>query len=424
MSAVIEVHPLSRVEGHGTLRVTLDGSRVARVELSLTESPRLFEALLVGRSFAEVPDIVCRICSLCSTVHKVTALLAVEDAFGVEVSPVTRLTRELILCGGQLQSHALHLYCLQLPDLLGLTGVPGLAAQAPELLKSGLAIKRVGNLIQEAVGGRLIHPVNITLGGLGKRLSDETLDQLRDELDAVLPSCAETWRLFADAYPPTSLPTPAYMAVAPTGSAFSGPALCLKDAAGFPVPDYRSHITEEVLATSHAKSAFVQGAAPCVGALARLNLNAPLTGPVAALFDGLHQELEGADMHRNPLAQALELYQTALWSRDLLDRLAAVERSDTGKARVPPPGAGQGSAACEAPRGVLLHSYSFDAGGICTGADVITPTSLNQAALSADLDALARVLEGAEPQVLVAKLEHLIRCYDPCISCAVHLVQL
>jgi len=154
MGSVVEINPFTRVEGHGNLKVYLDGSRVERVELCLSESPRLFEALLVGRSFAEVPQIICRICSLCSTVHKVTALLALENAFGTAVSRVTQLTRELILNGGQIQSHSLHLFCLLLPDLLDLQGVTDLARQAPDLLKSGLAIKRVGNLIQETAGGR------------------------------------------------------------------------------------------------------------------------------------------------------------------------------------------------------------------------------------------------------------------------------
>ena len=104
MGSVVEINPFTRVEGHGNLKVYLDGARVERVELCLSESPRLFEALLVGRGFAEVPDIICRICSLCSTVHKVTALLALENAFGVEVSRVTELTRALILNGGQIEN--------------------------------------------------------------------------------------------------------------------------------------------------------------------------------------------------------------------------------------------------------------------------------------------------------------------------------
>jgi sulfhydrogenase subunit alpha len=423
MASVVEVNPFTRVEGHGTLKVYLDGSRVERVELCLSESPRLFEALLVGRSYAEVPDIICRICSLCSTVHKVTALLAVERALDCEVDPITRLTRGLMLQGGQIQSHALHLYCLALPDLLELSGVGDLARQAPELLKTGLNIKRVGNLIQETVGGRLIHPVNITLGGLGQRVGTQTLRRLADELDAILPECAATYRHFATpfAFPP--LPAPDFLALTCGDDAFIGDRLQLMGDAPFPVVAYRDRIAEEVLPHSHAKSAVVAGRSPCVGALARINLGQRLHPEAGKLLDRLRPRVIGQDMRANSLAQCIELYQAALEARELVRRL--LEASDTPQLnRQPTAAQGTGSAACEAPRGVLIHSFTFDASGLCTAADVITPTSLNQGALERDLLALARGLEGAEQELLVGSLERLVRCYDPCISCAVHLVRI
>jgi sulfhydrogenase subunit alpha len=423
MPSVVEINPLTRVEGHGNLKVYLDGLRVERVELCLTESPRLFEALLVGRGFAEIPDIICRICSLCSTVHKVTALLALEKAFGVEVSRGTRLTRELILNGGQIQSHSLHLYCLLLPDRMDLRGVTDLARQAPELLKTGLAIKRVGNLIQEAVGGRLIHPVNITLGGLGQRVPRDTLLQLRDELDAVLPDCAECYRLFRPPFDFPPLPAPDYLALNGGSVPFSGERFLMSEGRGFAVADYRDCIVEEVLPYSHAKSAQVLGGAPCVGALARLNLAGTLSGAAAQSFETLRGEIGGQDMRANALAQALELHQAAQRSREIVELLLEMGQDAGGRFNVRPK-AGEGSAACEAPRGALIHSYRFDGDGVCTGADVLTPTSLNQGALSRDLLALARALEGAVSTRMVDQLERLIRSYDPCISCAVHLVRI
>jgi sulfhydrogenase subunit alpha len=423
MASVVEINPFTRVEGHGRLRVYLDGARVERVELYLSESPRLFEALLVGRSFAEIPDIICRICSLCSTVHKVTALLALEKAFGTEVSPVTRLTRELILNGGQLQSHSLHLYCLLLPDLLELSGVTELARQAPDLLKTGLAIKRVGNLIQETAGGRLIHPVNLVLGGLGRRIPRDALLRLRDELDAILPDCALSYRLFRPAFAFPPLPEPVYLALEPGPVPFSGDRFLMSGEGAFPVERYPDFIDEETVPHSHAKNARVLGRLPLVGALSRLNLGTSLGLEAAALFESLRGEILGQDVRGNALAQAVELYQAALRSRELVEELLAVGKDDPGNQAVAPQG-GRGSAACEAPRGVLIHSYTLDESGVCTGADVITPTSLNQAALSGDLLALARGLEGVPEEHLVGALERLVRSYDPCISCAVHLVRL
>ena len=423
MGSVVEITPLTRVEGHGRVKVFRDGARVERVELCLSESPRLFEALLIGKSYTEVPEIICRICSLCSTVHKVTALMAVEKAMDAEVSEVTALTRELIVNGGLIQDHALHLYCLLLPDLLGVRGVAELALKAPELLKTGLAIKKVGNLIQETIGGRLIHPVNVCLGGLGHRIGKEHLLQLRSELEAILPACREAFRLFRTSFPFPPLPAPNCLALETAAHPLAVERFRMTDGRIFSVADYREHIVESVLPHSHAKYARVLGTEATVGALARLSLGVSLSASAEEIFHTVRDEILGKDMRGNNVAQAIELCQAAERALELINQLVEIGKEGVGNLKVAPR-RGRGSAACEAPRGVLIHSYAFDDAGICTEADVITPTSLNQGALARDLLALARGMEGEETSHLTTALERLIRCYDPCISCSVHVLHL
>ncbi|HJV65716.1 MAG TPA: Ni/Fe hydrogenase subunit alpha [Geomonas sp.] len=423
MGSVVEIKPLTRVEGHGSLKLFFDGRQAERVELCLTDSPRLFEALLVGKRYREVPDIVCRICSLCSTIHKVTAVAAVERAFGIEVTGETRLSRELITCGGMLQDHALHLYCLLLPDLMGQRGVTGLASEAPEILQSGLRIKRVGNLIQETVGGRLIHPVNITVGGLGQRVGRDALLRLKEELLAIIPECRQCYRLFRRSFPFPQLPRPEFLALEPSPTPIAGELLHMSNGTVFAIESYREHVVETVLPYSYAKHARVNGAEPTVGALSRLNLGAALAAEPRTLFAKVRDDLVGHDIRANSLAQAVELYQAAERSLQVIDALLELGREGECCRKITP-SAGRGCAASEAPRGVLIHSYSFDEEGYCTEADVITPTSLNQGALARDLLALARAMEGADEAEMRKALEHLVRCYDPCISCSVHLLQL
>lgn len=423
MGSVVELN-LTRVEGHGSVKVYREGSRVERVELCLADSPRLFEALLVGKSYREVPEIVCRICSLCSTVHKVTALLAVENAFGVEVSEATALTRELIMQGGMIQDHALHLYCLLLPDLLGVPGVTGLAQKAPELLRTGLGIKRVGNMIQETVGGRLIHPVNIRLGGLGQRVGKKELLRLRHELESVLPACRDAYRLFRTPFPFPELPSPNALAVDPSGAGRSAALRCrMAGGESFAVSEYREAIKESVLPHSNAKYSKVMEKEATVGALARLSLGVRLSAQAQGVFDEVKHEILGRDIRGNSLAQAIELCDAAERAIELIDRLLDEDPGAPGDVQ-PVPRAGSGSAACEAPRGLLIHSYGFDSDGICTEADVVTPTALNQGAMARDLLALARGMEGEETNKMITALERLIRCYDPCISCSVHVLKL
>ncbi len=87
---------------------------------------------------------------------------------------------------------------------------------------------------------------------------------------------------------------------------------------------------------------------------------------------------------------------------------------------MPVPAAGSGTGLIEAPRGALLHSYRFDASGVCTAADIITPTAINQAAMELSLNGLVAAMDGADDDRLKHACERLIRCFDPCISCSVH----
>ena len=427
MSSIIELKPLTRVEGHGRVSVFMAGQQVEKVELALYESPRLFEVLLLNKEYREIPEIVCRICSLCSTVHRVTALLAVERALEIPISRQTRLYRELIVNGGHIQSHALHLFCLVLPDIFGVTGFAELARREPDLLALGLRLKGTGNLIQEVVGGRLIHPVTLIPGGMGQPPTRQGLMRMKEALQNVIPDAWEACRIFARwGAERTGIPTPdrRYLALKPSPAApLFGSMLRIGNSDHIPVEDYRKHIIEKVTAGSHAKRSLVAGETVTTGAVARLNLGQPLLTAGTAAFAEYSDMVLGTDIMANNLSQAIELIDTIERSIGLIDTL--LEEGNPAEALLPPSvSAGTGSAAMEAPRGVLIHSYSFGDNGRCTAADIITPTAINQAAIEADLLELARSMEGAGETEMALHLEMLVRAYDPCISCAVHMVRI
>jgi len=192
----------------------------------------------------------------------------------------------------------------------------------------------------------------------------------------------------------------------------------------FPIEEYKEKLGEKVVAHSNAKSSGIKEKPVIVGALARLNLGMHLLPKAALAFQESRDRIVDQEIYANNLAQAIELIHAVERSLEIIEIL--IERDFSRE--LPPkraPRKGAGTAAIEAPRGALIHSYAFDASGRCRAADIVTPTAINQAAMEQDLLALAQTMGGAaDERELTAALERLVRAYDPCISCAVHLIKI
>src|SRR5574342_497104 len=92
----IEVPALARVEGEGALYIRLKDGAVAEIELNIYEPPRFFEGFLRGRNFQQVPDITARICGICPVAYQMSSVQALENAFGVSITPEIRALRRLL----------------------------------------------------------------------------------------------------------------------------------------------------------------------------------------------------------------------------------------------------------------------------------------------------------------------------------------
>jgi coenzyme F420-reducing hydrogenase alpha subunit len=86
--------------------------------------------------------------------------------------------------------------------------------------------------------------------------------------------------------------------------------------------------------------------------------------------------------------------------------------------------AGHGIGVVEAPRGTLFHEYDYDAKGSCRYANHVIPTAQNLANIEADMRAFVPEIIAASEDVIRHQLEMLVRAYDPCISCATHVIDL
>ena len=408
---VISVEPLTRVDGYGRVDLHVEDGRLQRVQLALLETPRLFEGLVRGRPFREIPALVCRICSICSAVHRLAAATALESALQVTIPPLAVKVRELLLLGGHIESHALHLFCLIYPDLRGVPHILTLLAQGDNRLKAGLELKRLGNRIQEVAGGRAIHPINIEVGGIVVAPQTPALHSLLVAIEAMQGQLESLLLPFREGdYPPATPVIAPRLAVAIKGEfSLQGEALAHPDGDTLPAAAYAALLKERALPWSNAKSPATE--IFFTGALARQENYCRQSGREYA--PGV------AGIHANNVAQADELVWALARSRSLIVDLLASSAVGPGSSPVPTI-AGIGTAVIEAPRGVLIHHYVVDDHGQIATADIVTPTAINQRAIEAQL--LADLRDTPETE-LAAAAERIVRSFDPCISCAVHILK-
>ena len=78
----LEVHHVTRVEGHGNILIDVAGGELKRCDLEIIETPRFFEAMLRGRPYDQASHITSRICGICAVGHATTSLRAAEKPRG------------------------------------------------------------------------------------------------------------------------------------------------------------------------------------------------------------------------------------------------------------------------------------------------------------------------------------------------------
>jgi sulfhydrogenase subunit alpha len=426
----IRVAHLARVEGHGGITVVLDGERVESIRFDVFEGIRLIEGLIGGRSWQDVSQIVSRICSICSVAHSLTSIRATEKAFGVKTSRQTELLRDLLWRGENIESHALHLFLLAAPDYLGYPSGPAMAADHPEAVAVGLRLKKLGNRIMEVVGGRAIHPVNAIPGGFGRVPSNAELAALRRSLAEAAPDVEATIDLVRGLPPMKPLAADTIYAALRQNEGYRydvGDEVVVvrgSERLTVPVEELREMAPERAVTHSHAKHTLLDGRPFMVGALARLTVNHDrLPARAAAVVEALGIRLPSKEPLDNNKAQAVELALDVDMALDLVDELL-----DVGVKPEPPsdvePRAGTGTVITEAPRGMLLHSYTYNEDGRIATADVITPTAFNAASVQDHFRAAVKRDGVADEGRLKHTLEMIARAYDPCISCSVHLVRM
>jgi sulfhydrogenase subunit alpha len=418
------VDSMSRVEGEGRLKVVVRGDQVVSAELSIFEAPRFFERLVVGREPDQVIDIVARICGICPVAYQMTATEAFERLFGVELDPAVRQLRRLFYWGEWLQSHALHIYLLHAPDFLGYDSALDMARDHRPVVERGLRLKQVGVDLMALLGGRAVHPVSMRVGGF---YHVPSRDQLRAQLPALeraLEEAQETVRWSSTLRLPDYERDPLMLSLYdPERYALDTGRLLTSEGIDVDPSEWDSAFTEQHVAHSTALQATsLDGKHHLLGPSSRVVISGQGLHPLAktALEEAGGVHAVRRNMFASIIARGVEMVHAAAEAIAIIE--AYEPPTDPAVAWEPRPGSA--AWATEAPRGVLFHRYDVGQDGRVAGARIVPPTAQNQAFMEDDMRGyVGSVLDLPEPEA-ASRLEALIRCYDPCISCATHFLTL
>lgn len=418
-----DVPALTRVEGEGSLTLKIDQGRIEQLQLSIFEPPRYFEKFLEGRAWHEVPDIVARICGICPVAYQMSAVQALEMAFGITPSDWVQRMRRLFYCGEWIQSHALHIHLLALPDYLGFDSVIGMAAKHPEEARRGLALQALGNELIRLFGGRSVHPVGARVGGFHHAPDAGTMERLHEKLQQLKPE-AQALTDWCSSLPMPEV-TDNFISVAMTNATeypFHTGRLASSEGLDISAQQWEHYFREEQAPHSTALWSFLHNSPYLVGPLARLNLNTEhLPASITSRLKNKGVNFPSQNMFHSMLARAIEI-EIAI--EEALAISGNYHLPDSPYIEVTPfEGVGYGMT--EAPRGLLWHRYETDAKGLIHSARIVPPTSQNQARIEQDLQHSLQAygLDHSEEELRL-HCEKVIRNYDPCISCATHFLQL
>jgi F420-non-reducing hydrogenase large subunit len=450
----LTLEPVTRIEGHAKITVDLDEEgNVKDTKLHVMEF-RGFEKFLQGRPIEEVPRIVPRICGICDVQHHLAATKACDQVFGYnddEILPTAYKMREIMNWASVIHSHTLSFYFLSAPDFIGgkdrkTRNVFQIIKDAPELAKKALELRRHAQDIITTIGGRPIHQVSNTPGGITTELSDEVQAENLEKAKRCLDLSWDTWEAAQPIFEENMdlIKTLGYVETYHCGlvdkkdgswDMYNGNVRMVdkegKEYAEFAPQDYTDYMAEGVKPYSWLKFPYIKDIGYPEGVyrvapLSRLNAckKMPDAAPKAqellndfrATFGDCPQET----LLFHP-ARLIELIASAELAVDGLEgdlsgekRPGAIDRSQI---------TGEGVGIVEASRGTLTHHYKTDENGLVTEANIIVATVQNNPAMEMGIQQVANtyIKPGVEVDDKIFNLmEMVIRAYDPCLSCATH----
>jgi NAD-reducing hydrogenase large subunit len=449
----ILIDPVTRIEGHAKISIFIDDAgNVSDAEFHVVEF-RGFEKFCEGRPYSEMPGITPRICGICPVSHLLASAKAGDAIMAVSIPPAADKLRRLMNLGQIIQSHALSFFHLSAPDFLlgwdtpqAKRNVFGLIASNADLARSGIRLRQFGQEIIQTLGGQKIHPAWAVPGGVRSALTEEGRTRIR----AWLPEAYATTKIALDLFKKVlethkkevqifgNFPS-LFMGLvdADGGWEHHGGKLRFTDSSGSIIADqldpqkYYEYISESVQTSSYLKSPYYSplgfpDGMYRVGPLARLNVAEQMGTPKAdaelkkfkKLTRGRAAVTSSFHYHYARLIEILTSIERVEAYLDDPELMSEDLRADAGINSL------RGVGVSEAPRGTLFHDYTVDRDGLLTKVNLIVATGQNNLAMNQTVAQIARhyVRGNKIQEPMLNRVEHGIRCYDPCLSCSTHAI--
>ncbi len=448
MGKVINIQPVTRIEGHAKVVITLDDAgNVADTKVHV-QTLRGFEKFCEGRPAEEMPRIVCHICGICPWAHHLASSKATDACFGVTPPPAAVKLRRLMQSIAYTGDKILHFYFLAAPDFVigpdadySVRNVIGIVKAAPDLAKQVVKYRQMTANLLEHFAGRAIHPTLSLAGGVSKPMTEadrkEMLPQAKELLEfskfSIKFAKDNVFPKYLDAIKTIGVIKVGYLGTVTADGAldFYDGHLRLMKADGayddFKYDEYLDYIGEWVEPWSYQKFPYAKKWGQLkldlndpvgvyrTNCLARINVADKMGTPLA------QKELEefraafGRPAHLTLLyhyARLIELVQVAETAVQLLEDPEITSKDIRAKVE---PKAGRGVGCVEAPRGTLIHDYTTDAEGLITSVNLIVGTTHNNAPINLSVNQAAKefIKGGKYDQGILNKVEMAIRAYDP-----------
>jgi F420-non-reducing hydrogenase large subunit len=449
MSQVINIQPITRIEGHASIRIELDDKgNVSETRMHIM-SLRGFEKFVEGKPAEELPRIVSRICGICPWMHHLASNKAVDRCFGTVPPPAGHKLRELMQTVAHVEDKLLHFFFLAAPDFVmgsdsdyRVRNIVGIAKQNPELAQKVVRTRQMAKSILDRFSSKAIHPVAGVPGGFSKPLREEERREILDKLHQIMDFALFTMDYAKKEIFPRHMDAIRSLGAITTGfigtvdgsgglNLFDGNVRLMKPdgvCSEFDPQGYLEHIGEHVEPYSYGKFPYAKSwnegfsmdlnepkGVYRANTLARVNVADHIPTERA------QAELEEFREQFGRPAQATLLHHYAR----LIEEVYACERAieilqdpgitDTNVRSEVEPKAGRGVGCLEAPRGTLIHDYSTDERGLITRANLIVGTTHNLGPMNMSVRRAAESMihGGSVEEAALNQVEMAVRAYDP-----------